>query len=351
MGCLIVLGALSACKYLATDTASETQNLETSTRLPQEDVSYKAVIVKHLAAALREQNHVKAYRYISTKDQAYKSRDEYVHENKGPKIAPAILKTFSFKVIDAQVREESVRAEVELTHPDMQVLNQEILKQAKAQKLLNKPEALDAFVEQEMLRRLPTLPMTNTYRIMDLVKEGDEWRIYYNWAKKIEEKAKRVHLKLGETGPLASDPDLGHVNLTVNHIRYVQASQFPPPPKKKPWKPNQVFAMVDLTLTNHGREPFSQASVFRLVNPSIKDQQGKTYPMYVDYIQAFGDTPFQDQFNDMPNLEPKASNRGEIMFVIDAQAKDMTLNFDAGFNLKHGKKYIPGKRLIYHFKR
>ena len=136
-------------------------------------------------------NYDKAYEFLSSKDKAVKSQQEFSGDFKEfGGFAKAFAGKITFNIKEVKVTGEKALATVDVTAPDLSGAMGELFGAAmKSAFSGGKPDEkeMEKIVAEKMKdKNLPTTTRTDQY---DLVKDKDGWRVYMGWenAKKIKE--------------------------------------------------------------------------------------------------------------------------------------------------------------------
>jgi len=152
-------------------------------------------LAKYLDASLHER-YDEAYQYISSKDRAVKTLQEYKSEfsKEESPLGQLLLSKVSYNIKDIQIEKGKAKATVEITMPDFSSIMGDLLGaafasafgQKKDQKAMEQMLA-DKYKDKEM----PMVTQSNTF---NLIKESDGWKVFLNWEKqkKIENLTKEA---------------------------------------------------------------------------------------------------------------------------------------------------------------
>lgn len=136
-------------------------------------------------------NYDKAYEYLSSKDKAIKSQQEYSGDFKEfGGFAKAFAGKITYSIKEVTVTGEKALATVDVTAPDLSGAMGELFGVAmKSAFGGGKPDEkeMEKIVAEKMKGK--SLPTTTRTEQFDLVKDKDGWRVYMGWenAKKIKE--------------------------------------------------------------------------------------------------------------------------------------------------------------------
>jgi 2'-5' RNA ligase len=154
----------------------------------------KEVISKYLEN-YSHGNYDKAYEYLSSKDKAVKSQQEFSGDFKEFGVfAKAFAEKTTFNIKEVKITGEKALATVDVTAPDLSgamgelfgAVFQEAMKSSFSGGKADEKEMEKIVVEKMKDKNLPTTTRSEQY---DLVKDKDGWRVYMGWenAKHIEE--------------------------------------------------------------------------------------------------------------------------------------------------------------------
>lgn len=151
----------------------------------------KDVISKYLENYYHGE-YAKAYEFLSTKDKAVKSQEEYSNELNefGGGLRKALADKITFSVKEVKVTGDKAFATVDVTVPDISGAMGEMfgiaMKSAFSGGKPDEKEMEKVANEKLKGKNLPTTTNTEQY---DLIKDKDGWRVYMGWEheKKIKE--------------------------------------------------------------------------------------------------------------------------------------------------------------------
>ena len=142
----------------------------------------EAVVSKYIDAHLHG-DYKLAYQYISAEDKAVKSLDEYISEQDdgGPPLLEIFESSISYKIDRVTTKGDKAKADVTITVPDPSAIFGDLLGAAFSSVLAgdDAEEELARILEEKYKgKRLPTTTFTES---LELVKEADGWRVYFDW--------------------------------------------------------------------------------------------------------------------------------------------------------------------------
>lgn len=139
------------------------------------------VLEKYLNASLHGR-YEEAYGYISEKDRAVKTLDEYLAEEKNDRgaFAEALVGSVSYKTLDTKKGKNSATVTVEITLPDMSVVMQDVMGAAFASAFGGKDSEE---IEKVMAEKFKDgkIPLTTEKNDFEMVREKGGWKVFMNW--------------------------------------------------------------------------------------------------------------------------------------------------------------------------
>lgn len=152
-------------------------------------------VVQQYLASLYAQDYGRAYQFISQADKAYKSKDEYLRENRpftgfSLEAARQLASYIEYREIETDMEEDRATLTVKFVVPDGNApAVQEILFARPAQgDELSAAERSDLLAKLEELHASGQIPTFEGEQTFELVKDQNGWRIFENWAEAV-----RVH--------------------------------------------------------------------------------------------------------------------------------------------------------------
>lgn len=152
--------------------------------------SPKEVLSKYLDASLNGR-YEEAYQYVSAKDKAIKSLQEYLSENSKEEglFARALASKISYKIKEVTITGNNAKASVEVTTPDFGVIFEDILGVAFKSAFGEKKDEKE--IEKMLAEKYKgkEIPVTNTTQLFDLINGPEGWKVFFDWEtkKKINE--------------------------------------------------------------------------------------------------------------------------------------------------------------------
>jgi len=151
----------------------------------------KEPLDKYLDAYLHGRDE-EAYSYISQKDKAVKSLEEFKggRENDTSPLTQMLINRISYQIKEIKVEGKMANAKVETTMPDFSILMKDLMGAAFASAFADKKGEKEIYKMLEDKYRDNLLPMTTVEENYRLVKEDDGWKVFFDWEteKKIKEK-------------------------------------------------------------------------------------------------------------------------------------------------------------------
>ena len=139
-------------------------------------------------------NYREAYSYISAQDKAIKTADVYAGENAGTSaalLAEAFRDKWSFTIREVTTSANTATIAVVRTMPDGRAILSSIAANAssagfseKDLKKLSAKEIRDKLKGKE-------IPVMTTQETYTMIREAENWKIYFDWKKQTEEKSKQ----------------------------------------------------------------------------------------------------------------------------------------------------------------
>ncbi|MCD6317586.1 hypothetical protein J7M02_00785 [Candidatus Aerophobetes bacterium] len=169
------------------------------------------VLSKYLDASLHGR-YEETYQYVSTKDKAIKTLQQYLAEQSKEEspLTEALINKISYKIKEVIVSGNKAKADVDITIPDFAVIFKDILAaglisgfgQEKDEKEIDKM-LTEKYKGED-------IPMVTTAQTFDLVKEADGWKVFLDWEteKKEAEKKRKVEALLSEARQLKKQKKL-----------------------------------------------------------------------------------------------------------------------------------------------
>jgi hypothetical protein len=140
----------------------------------------KEVLSKFLENYFHD-NYDNAYEFLSSKDKAVKSKQEFSKDFK-KSVGQAFAGKITFNIKDVKVMGDKALATVDITTPDLSGVMGEVfgvaMKSAFSGGKVDEKE-MKIVAEKMKDKNMPTTTRTELY---DLVKDKDGWRIYMGWA-------------------------------------------------------------------------------------------------------------------------------------------------------------------------
>ena len=154
------------------------------------------VLTQYLTA-LDKGNYPKAYNYISAQDKAVKTAADYARENAGTSVAllaDAFRDKWSFTIREVTINGTTATIAVVRTMPDVRAIlrnmNDDASAAAVGEKDLIKLSAKDIRAKLKGKE----IPVTTTLETYTMKREGENWKIYFDWKKQTEEKSKQAKI-------------------------------------------------------------------------------------------------------------------------------------------------------------
>lgn len=150
----------------------------------------KDVLSKYLDASLYGR-YEEAYQYISAKDKAIKTLQEYLSEQSSEEspIAQALASKVSYEIKKITLTGNQAKANVAVTTPDFGTIFADILGAAFASAFGEKKDEKE--IEKMLAEKYKekNIPMMTTTQSFELVKEVDGWKVFFDWEtkKKVDE--------------------------------------------------------------------------------------------------------------------------------------------------------------------
>lgn len=314
------------CLWIFTGCQSSPENKDNQESIPiPSDMPARQILEAHLDALYTQADFSRAYDFISTQDQQLKSRSDYIKIWQASPTGQQLKKKITYQIQSFQKELKEVKAKVELTHPDIEKMVNDLLN-SNAKGL----EALKSELDKQIKDKIP---MVRQQEIIHLIQENDQWRIFNNWSEQNKQKALRVkHLIIGDKDTILEHPEEGNVELSILKTRVVS--------QKKDG--DKKFCVVEVQLTSHlKRKKFEQLGWMVTIEPVVKDDKGRVYKANFDLIPVIDDTPYTNPFlKNAEPLLPGQSSTGELLFIIDKEAKGLKLEFDANWSSQEGKTLL-----------
>jgi hypothetical protein len=128
-------------------------------------------------------DYQEAYQYISARDRAVKSLEEYLSEQTSDELPvfEIFSSSISFEIKSVAVNGNLATAEVAMTVPDPGAIMGDLFGAAMASVLAGDDDDQEIgkiLKEKYSGKKIPTTTLTNSF---DLVKESDGWRVFFDW--------------------------------------------------------------------------------------------------------------------------------------------------------------------------
>lgn len=156
-------------------------------------LSSPEAVVRQYLASLYAQEYERTYNLISTSDRAYKSRDEYLRENKSftgftLEAARQLASYIEYPEFQTDRQRDRATVTVKFVAPDGNAAAvHDILFPAQGNEL-PKAERKILLQKLDQLHQNGQIPTVEGEQTFELVKEADGWHIFENWAEAV-----RVH--------------------------------------------------------------------------------------------------------------------------------------------------------------
>ena len=154
------------------------------------------VLTQYLTA-LDKGNYPEAYNYISAQDKAVKTAADYARENAGTSVAllaEAFRDKWSFTIREVTINGTTATIAVVRTMPEVRAIlrnmNDDASAAAVGEKDLIKLSAKDIRAKLKGKE----IPVTTTLETYTMKREGENWKIYFDWKKQTEEKSKQAKI-------------------------------------------------------------------------------------------------------------------------------------------------------------
>ena len=151
------------------------------------------VLTQYLTA-LDKGNYPEAYNYIAAQDKAIKTEADYARENAGTSaalLAEAFRDKWSFAIREVTVNGTTATISVMRTMPDVRAILNSIPDDAASGGFMEKDfKKLSAKDIRAKLKgkEIPVMTSIETYAML---REGENWKISFDWKKQAEEKARQ----------------------------------------------------------------------------------------------------------------------------------------------------------------
>jgi hypothetical protein len=166
--------------------------------------SPKDILAKYLDASLHGRM-AEAYEYISQKDKAVVTVDEYIEKqimDENNVFAESLATKISYKINEITVNSNKADAKVSVSMPDFSVMFSDVMSAAFMLSFGgSKGEDISKMMAEKYKDK--EIPMTTMSKSYALIKESDGWRVFLDL-----ERQERVATLLGEAGQLRKDKKL-----------------------------------------------------------------------------------------------------------------------------------------------
>ena len=144
--------------------------------------------------ALSQGNYQEAYSYIAAQDKAVKTAADYARENAGTSaalLAEAFRDKCSFTVREVTTDANTATMAVVRTMPDVRAILNSIAADASSAGFSEKD--LKKLSAKEIRAKLQgkEIPVMTTQETFTMIREAENWKIYFDWKKQTEEKSKQ----------------------------------------------------------------------------------------------------------------------------------------------------------------
>ena len=151
------------------------------------------VLTQYLTA-LNKGNYREAYTFISAQDKAIKTPDDYAREHAGTSaalLAEAFREKCSFTVREVAITGNAATISVMRTMPDVRAILNSITDDAASGGFMEKDFKKLSAKDIRAKLKGKEIPVMTTIETYAMLREGENWKISFDWKKQAEEKAKQ----------------------------------------------------------------------------------------------------------------------------------------------------------------
>lgn len=298
------------------------QSAEQLTGSPQE------VAKNYLDAFILRRDLEAAYRFASKADQRAKSKEAFITEITSPGWEDLFKAVNSYTITQSKIGSKQAAFTVSIQTPDLARIFKDVLKDqtvldsATANRDQGHTLALEKLQKyQDGSVPCPTLSITHD---LNLIQEAGLWKVNFKWKeverlKQLEHEKNNPVINPGANGVLMTDAQKGNVDITVNAVSYKTFAQA---------KPGMILCIVNVTVTNHMPEQPTQAFSLPLNTAKIHAEGGGVFARYFISAPNLG----IENISGVEPLLPGKSVRGDLVFQVNPDAKQLMLVLNTGFS-------------------
>lgn len=148
-------------------------------------------VLKNFLDAEKQGKFAKAYEYLSSSDKKETSKEKYVFGSKLGVFEEFICSNSSYEIKKVDEKEDSAVVIVLYTRPDYRGITEQIFVKGLDVYLDTRESSNDFFSKYLEKYKTEPIPFKTEEEKHHLIKEGDQWKVFFNWKQAREEKERK----------------------------------------------------------------------------------------------------------------------------------------------------------------